>query len=509
MRDLSRRDFLRTIGAGTASLSMPWMLNAAFAGTGRPNIVYILADDMGYGDISGLNSDSRIPTPNIDRIANEGIHFTDAHSGSALCTPTRYGILTGQYAWRTRLKYGVTWGYSPHLIDPERMTVASLLKHRGYHTACFGKWHLGMDMPIKGGRPLADAGVNVDTRGFVADVDWKGTIRNGPLSIGFDTFYGISASLDMHPFIWIRNDGFVGECTTEKDFLMFDGKNKGPAKADFEAVDVLPEITRQTVAHIEKQSVDKPFFIYMPLTAPHIPIVPSKPFQGKNRLGPYGDFCLQVDDTVGQVLNALDRKGLSGNTIVIFTADNGCAPYIGVDKMIEKGHYPSYVYRGYKSDIFEGGHRIPFLVRWPGKIKTGTSSDETICLTDLLATCAAVVGADMPPNAGEDSYNILPALLGKSQPKPIREATVHHAGDGSFSIRKGKWKLELCPGSGGWSPPTHAEAHRKGLPAIQLYNLENDIAETTNVYDKHPGVVTELKALLEKYKKDGRSAPLS
>lgn len=508
MAHLNRRDFLKTVGLGTAALSMPVLMKAAFAGGNRPNIVYILADDMGYGDLSCLNKDSQIPTPNIDRIAHEGTYFTDAHSGSALCTPTRYGILTGQYAWRTRLKHGVTWGYSPHLIDPERMTVASLLKDKGYNTACIGKWHLGMDMPIKGGKPLAEPGVNVDTRGFVANVDWKGTIKNGPLSMGFDYFYGISASLDMHPFIYIQDDGFVGECTTEKDFLMFDGKNKGPAHKDLEAVDVLPEFTRRTVQYLEKQSTDSPFFLYMPLPAPHIPIVPSKEFQGKSRLGSYGDFCLQVDDTVGQIIDTLDRKGLADNTIVVFTADNGCAPYIGVDKMIEKGHYPSYVYRGYKADIFEGGHRIPFLVRWPGSIKSGTSSDETVCLTDLLATSAAIVGTKVPANGGEDSYNILPALLGKPRKEPIREATVHHAGDGSFSIRKGKWKLELCPGSGGWSPPSQQAAIEKGLPTIQLYDLENDIAETTNVYDKFPDVVSDLKELLEKYKKNGRSAPL-
>ena len=508
MSQLNRRDFLKAAGVGAAALSMPWSLRTAFAAGTRPNIVYILADDMGYGDLSCLNKDSRIPTPNIDYIARGGIHFTDAHSGSSLCTPTRYGILTGQYAWRTRLKYGVTWGYSPHLVEPERMTVASLLKGQGYNTACIGKWHLGMDMPIKEGKPLAETGVNVDTRRFIADVDWQGTIRNGPLSIGFDYFHGISASLDMYPFIYIQNDRFVGECTTEKDFLMFDGKNKGPAHKDFDAVDVLPEITRQTVQYIDRQSAEKPFFIYMPLTAPHIPIVPSKAFQGKSSLGPYGDFCLQVDDTVGRVLNALDRKGLADNTIVVFTADNGCAPYIGVDKMIEKGHYPSYVYRGYKADIFEGGHRIPFLVRWPGKIKAGTSSDETVCLTDLLATCAAIAGTKLPPSAGEDSYNILPALLGKPRNGPIREATVHHAGDGSFSIRKGRWKLELCPGSGGWSRPTQVEARKKNLPPIQLYDLEKDIAETKNICEKHPDIVADLTSLLEKYRKDGRSAPL-
>ncbi len=473
----------------------------------RPNIVYILADDLGYGDLSCLNENSKIPTPHIDRLAQAGRFFTDAHSGSALCTPTRYGILTGRYAWRTRMKRGVLWGYSRNLIEPERMTVASLLKSRGYNTASIGKWHLGMDVPTKDGKPVGSEGEYVDRRGYIADVDWQGTIQNGPLALGFDYFFGISASLDMHPFIYIQNDRFVGECTTEKDFLTFNGNNNGPAHEDFEAIDVLPEITRKTVEYIETQSKDKPFFVYMPLTAPHIPVLPSKEFQGRSSLGAYGDFVIQVDDTVGQVLDALDRKGFTNDTLVVFTADNGCAPYIGVEAMIEKGHYPSYVYRGYKSDIFEGGHRIPFIVRWPGRVEEGTQSDETICLTDLLATSASIVGAELPEDAGEDSYDILPAILGERLSGPIREATVHHAGDGSFSIRQGKWKLELCPGSGGWSSPTQAEAREAGLPPIQLYDLEKDIAEKVNVYKEFPDTVAELTALLEKYKKDGRSAP--
>ncbi|MCH7909344.1 MAG: arylsulfatase [Candidatus Hydrogenedentes bacterium] len=475
------------------------------AGDTRPNIVYILADDLGYGDLSCLNENSKINTPHIDRLARAGMIFTDAHSGSALCTPTRYGILTGRYAWRTRLKRGVLWGYSRHLIEPDRMTVASLLSAGGYNTACIGKWHLGMDLPTKDGKAVGEGGLNVDRRGYIANVDWRGTIENGPLSIGFDYFYGISASLDMHPFIYIQNDRFVGECTTEKDFLSFDGNNNGPAHEDFEAIDVLPEITRKTVQYIEAQSKDRPFFVYMPLSAPHIPIVPSKEYQGRSSLGAYGDFVIQVDDAVGQVLNALDRKGFAEDTLVVFTADNGCAPYIGVEAMIEKGHYPSYVYRGYKSDIFEGGHRIPFIVRWPTKVDAGTKSDETICLTDLMATCASITGAKLPDNAGEDSYDILPALLGEPRNQPIREATVHHAGDGSFSIRQGKWKLALCPGSGGWSPPTQAEARKRNLPPLQLYDLEQDIAEKVNVYQEHPDVVKELSALLEKYKKEGRS----
>jgi arylsulfatase A-like enzyme len=245
----------------------------------------------------------------------------------------------------------------------------------------------------------------------------------------------------------------------------------------------------------------------MSLTAPHIPIVPSAEYQGRSQLGAYGDFCIEVDESVGRVLDALDRQGLAENTLVVFAADNGCAPYIGVEEMNELGHYPSYIYRGYKSDIWEGGHRIPFLARWPGRVAAGSSSDETVCLTDLLATCASILGTELPRDAGEDSYDILPALLGQRLSQPIREATVHHAGDGSFSIRQRRWKLELTPSSGGYGNLNDEEVRQRNLPPIQLYDLEADIAETRNVYDLYPDVVERLTALLESYQGRGRSTP--
>ena len=525
MSPIRRRDFLKAVGSATATAAIPGCFEAREAAretareapNDKPNVVVILADDMGYGDLTCLNENSQIPTLNIDRIARGGVFFTDAHSPSAICTPTRYGLLTGRYCWRTRIKSGVAWGYSRHLIEPDRMTVASLLTDHGYDTACFGKWHLGMDMPTKDGKGIREPDADVDKRSYHGDIEWRGRIENGPLSAGFGHYYGISASLDMHPYIYINDDRFVGECTTEQDLLFVTrdyrparyADNTGPSHKDFVAEDVLPEITRKTVEYIEKQSPGTPFFTYMPLTAPHIPIVPSKEYRGRSELGPYGDFCIQVDDSVGQVLDALDRKGLAENTLVIFTSDNGCAPYIGVEDMNEKGHYPSYIYRGYKSDIYEGGHRVPFLVRWPGKIQAGSSSDETICLTDLLATCAGIVGAKLPSDAGEDSYDILPALLGEPRTQPIREATVSQAGDGSFTIRQGRWKLENTPSSGGYYRLTPEEARKQNLPPIQLYDLEADVGEKNNVYKEFPEVVEKLNALLEKYKQQGRSTSIS
>jgi len=510
-----RREFLKTLGAVTAAAALPRSLGAAQPDTSRPNVVFVLADDMGVGDLSYLNPDSQISTPNLDRIGREGTYFTDAHSPSALCTPTRYGILTGRYCWRTRVTRGVLWGYSRHLIEPERMTVASLLQGHGYNTAHIGKWHLGMDMPTRDGQSTPLPHSVADQRAYTGDIDWTGRIQNGPTAIGFDHFYGISASLDMHPYIYIDDDRFVGECTTEQDLLFITrdyrperyADNTGPAHADFVAEEVLPVIRERSVDYVRRQSADNPFFLCMSLTAPHIPIVPSAPYVGRSRLGAYGDFCIEVDEAVGSVLDALDEQGLSENTLVIFAADNGCAPYIGVEEMNELGHFPSHIYRGYKSDIWEGGHRIPFLARWPARIAPGSSSSETVCLTDLLATLASIVGEELPADAGEDSYDILPALVGAPYDRPVRQATVHHAGNGAFSIRQGPWKLELTPSSGGYGNIDDEEARRRNMPPIQLYDLSADIGETRNIYDQQPDVVERMTALLERYQEGNGSRP--
>jgi len=465
----------------------------------RPNIVYILADDLGYGDLGCLNPDSKIATPNLDRLAAQGMKFTDAHSGSAVCTPTRYGILTGRYAWRTRLKKGVLGGYSPPLIEPGRLTVASLLKQKGYQTACVGKWHLGFDWAKSRAGDFGDA---IEPKGMIDAVDYTRPITNGPTSVGFDTFFGISASLDMYPFIYLRNDRSVGVPTTVKTIV-----RKGPAHADFDAVDVLSRLTDEAVAFLDgadKAENRRPFFLYFPLTAPHAPIVPEESFRGRSMVGEYGDFVMQVDAAVGRVLAALDRNGVAGTTLVVFTSDNGCSPTAGFPALARHGHHPSGRFRGHKADIFEGGHRIPFLARWPGKVQAGSTCADTICLTDLMATCAAIVGTTLPGDAGEDSVSLLGDLLGTAT-APVREATVHHSIDGSFAIRQGPWKLALCPDSGGWSQPRPGRPEAKGLPPVQLYNLEQDPGERRNVQADHPEIVARLTTLLERYVTEGRS----
>lgn len=460
----------------------------------RPNVVYILADDMGYGDVSCLNERGKIRTPHLDWMGGGGIVFRDAHATSAVCTPSRYSILTGRYNWRSTLKRGVLFGYDAPLIERGRMTVASFLKAEGYSTACVGKWHLGWTWAKKG--PGAE------------EIDFDQPIADGPTTAGFDRFFGISASLDMPPYVYVRDDRVTARpdrvvaATTGKGFC-----RAGPIAPDFEFEDVLPRLTREAISFIDSQAkAGTPFFLYFPLPAPHTPILPTKEFRGRSGTNAYGDFCLQVDDVVGQVAAALERNGITGNTVLIFASDNGCSPMADLPELAAAGHHPSYVFRGHKADIYEGGHRVPLLVRWPEGIAPGRVCDEPVCLCDLLATCAEMLGQELPEDAGEDSVSNLPVWRGHHGDAPLREAVVHSSIDGSFSIRRGRWKLEMCAGSGGWSEPVPGPACA-GLPPVQLYDLSVDVGERRNVQGEHPEVVRELRELLRRYIVEGRSTP--
>ncbi|MCP5541873.1 MAG: sulfatase-like hydrolase/transferase [Akkermansiaceae bacterium] len=472
---------------------------------GKPNIVFILADDQGYGDVTALNSNGKIPTPNIDRIAREGMFFTDAHTSSSVCTPTRYSVVTGRYHWRTRLQNGVLGGFSRPLIDADRLTVAGFLKGQGYHTSCVGKWHLGLDWPLKNGQVADDAGDF--SKGYEDGwkVDYTAPIQHGPVDLGFDRFFGISASLDMPPYVFIRDRVPTEVATVEKAFF-----RKGPAGADFEAVDVLPAFAKEAVSIIadraEAAKKGDPFFIYLPFNAPHTPIVPTPEWKGKSGINDYADFTMQVDASVGQVLAALDEHGLAGNTLLIFTTDNGCSPAANIPGLQAAGHEPSYIYRGHKADIFEGGHRVPFVVRWPGKIAPGSKSDQLIGQIDLMATCAEILGAKLPDTAGEDSVSFLPALLGQDT-SGMRTGIVSQSINGSFAIRDGVWKLCLCPGSGGWSAPKPGKDDVSGLPEVQLYDLAADPGETKNLAPEHPDRIAAMKASLASLIERGRSTP--
>ena len=375
--------------------------------TRPPNVVYILADDLGIGDVRCFNPAGKIATPTIDRLAQSGMRFTDAHTSSAVCTPTRYGILTGRYSWRSTLRSGVLGGYSKCLIEPDRLTVAAFLHQQGYRTACFGKWHLGLDWATQEGnaRPRAKA-VSQD------NVDYAAPFTRGPLTVGFDRFFGISASLDMPPFAFLRQDRMQGLPTATKTWV-----RPGPAVPDFEAIDVLPALVREANAFLDEQAASarngQPFFLYVALTAPHTPILPTADWAGRSRLNPYADFVMQVDHAVDQVLANLDRLGLTEETLVIFASDNGCAPAANYPELLALGHDPSSGFRGTKADIFEGGHRVPFVVRWPGQVAPGSISDQVICTTDLFATVADVLGTPASRLGGRGQRELAPGLAGR------------------------------------------------------------------------------------------------
>jgi arylsulfatase A len=466
-----------------------------------PNLVFILADDMGYGDVSAYNENSKIKTPFIDQLAEEGVMFTDAHTSSAVCTPTRYGILTGRYNWRSTLKNGVLSGYSESLIKQERTTIAEFLQENGYKTAFIGKWHLGWDWSIteedKNSRDNFNARPNVD---------FSKPVKNGPATHGFDYSYGFCGSLDMPPYVWVENDmPTMVPTKTTVDTGDQSWWREGLTSDDFDHKQVLPEITRKTVGFIEENAAgEQPFFVYMPLPAPHTPILPTEPFQGKSGLeNPYGDFVIMVDWVVGQVMEALEEKGIAENTLLIFTTDNGCSPQAGFEQLASKGHYPSYIFRGHKADIYEGGHRVPFVVRWPAKVSPG-KSDQLVCTTDLFATFAEIIGKEIPDNVAEDSFSFLPALEGKSG---SRTSLVHHSINGSFAYRKGDWKVIFCPGSGGWSAPRPNSEGIEDLPLVQLYNLKTDSAEENNHQAENENLVEQYRSELAKIITDGRSTP--
>lgn len=476
-----------------------------------PNIVVILADDLGYGDVHCLNANGKTKTPHMDKLAAAGMTFTDAHSASAVCSPTRYGLITGRYCWRSKLQSGVLGGLSPPLIGPGRKTLAMLLKEAGYATGCVGKWHLGMNWALKSGGKVNELGI--ESREQVFAVDYAKPIKNGPTALGFDYYFGISASLDMVPYAFIENDTLTTNPTGDRAFPMRADKPKpltrqGPTAPRFEATEVLPTITNAAVKFIGKhaENPNTPFFLYLPLTAPHTPILPSKEWTGQSGLGPYADFVMQTDAAMGEVVAALDRHKFTNNTLLIVTSDNGCSPQADFPDLLRKGHNPSDKFRGTKADIYEGGHRVPFFVRWPARVKPGTTSTQLLCLNDIFRTCAEAAAVKVPENAGEDSFSFLSAALGKDSGSP-RTAIVHHSINGSFAIREGPWKLCLCPGSGGWSAPRPGRDDASKMPAIQLFNLTDDIGESTNLSHQYSEVVDRLSKLLAQYVADGRSTP--
>jgi arylsulfatase A len=528
---MNRREFISSVGAGmlmmhqvavgqnmAASQSVIHKgTNAAKGIKAKPNIVFFLVDDMGYGDVSCLNPEGKIATPNFDRLASEGMVFTDAHSTSAVCTPTRYSILTGRYNWRTRLQGGVLGPYGDPLIAKDRFTVGDMLKRHGYYTACIGKWHLGIDWDFeKNNKDFWSGDWVKDKSSFEATDEqrakWQAAFgkpfSDGPTKHGFDYYFGVDVP-NYPPYCYIENDRTVG---VPSEFLpeRLLGNNLaskfGPAMPYWHFEQLLPTFAQKADKCIKQCAEEKKhFFLYLPMTSPHTPLSVNKQWIGKSGLNNlYADLVMETDDIFGQVLNSLKEHGVEDNTLVIFTSDNGCAPYIDVAQMEAQGHYPSGQFRGYKSDAWDGGHRVPCIARWPGVIEPGSDCNQLVCLSDLMATCAEILGEKLPDNAGEDSVSMLPLFSGVDI--AIRDNVVHHSIAGRFAIRDGRWKLVLCPGSGGWAL-SDSNAVSEGLPLIQLYDIKNDPGENNNIYAEHPERVKTMIEMLRKIVSDGRSTP--
>ena len=465
----------------------------------KPNVVYILLDDMGYGDVSAFNPDAGFRTENFDLLASEGMRFTDAHATAAVCTPSRYSILTGRYNWRSCRKSGVNGGYDKSIIEPGRTTIAQMLRDNGYATSCIGKWHLGLDFATN------DEYRKPEGFEIVDGIDFSKVIENGPTSFGFDYFFGIPGSTDMPPYVYIENDHVTAvpdHFTQNMDTKAY--WRKGPCAPDFSHVDVLPNLTRRAMAELEKlHSSAKPFFLYFALPAPHAPMLPAPEFIGKSQTNLYGDFVLMCDDIIGRINSKIKELGIEDNTIVAMASDNGVARKVGFEELALCGHHPSYHFRGHKADIYEGGHRIPYIIKWPRQIKAGSVCDRLVCLCDFFATIADYLDWPIPDDTAEDSVSNR-VLWENPSNDDVRDFLIHQSIDGSLSIRHGDFKLAMCPGSGGWSYPAPGE-EAEDMPLYQLFDLSKDIGEKQNIINDHEEIFSELKEELTKEILEGRS----
>jgi len=477
----------------------------------RPHVLLLYTDDQGYGDVSALNPEAKFRTPHMDRLVREGMAFTDAHSADTVCTPSRYALLTGRYAWRTRLKRGVMGSEGEGLIAPGRVTLASFLQSAGYRTAMVGKWHLGMRFG-----------------GEMGARDWTKPVEDGPADHGFDYFFGIPASMNFGVLTYIENRRVSAPATlwTSKkpNAIAIDDYRIAPPYSptragwdlevapDFEDQEVLNRFTEKAVDWLEsfadEAGAEDRFFLYVPYTSPHKPVIPALEYQGLSEAGAYGDFVMETDAHVGRLLEVLDRRGLTQDTLVVLTSDNGPETTYRA-RLRRYGHASAGPLKGGKRDLYEGGHRVPFVVRWPAVVQAGRRCDEPVGQVDLLATLADVLGAPLPSGAAEDSASILPALMSEEYPQPLRGPLVHHSGSGYFAVREGKWKLNMILGSGGSLSPRFVEPRPEELAPgefpYELYDLESDLGETRNVAAEHPDVVRGLEREMTRIVRTGRS----
>tara|TARA_R110000850_G_scaffold42902_11_gene110052 strand:- start:309 stop:1820 length:1512 start_codon:yes stop_codon:yes gene_type:complete len=482
----------------------------------KPNILFILADDLGYGDVGCYNPESKVPTPHLDKMAAEGMRFTDAHSPSTVCTPTRYSILTGRMAFRLDYRGVFTGAGGPCLITADRLTLPGMLREVGYETALFGKWHIGMTFSDKEGNLINENGLDAVRR-----IDYSRAIPDAPIHRGFDHFFGtVCCPTTDWLYAFMEGDRIpvpptqiVDKTKLPTHEWSFDCRS-GMVAPDFEHEEVDMVFLEKSLEFLDRhhqEKPDKPFFLFHSLQAVHLPSFPGKDFKGKTEAGPHGDFIHEFDFIVGKLMAKLKELGVDDNTLVMVSSDNG--PEVGttLNMRAKYEHDGARPWRGVKRDNWEGGHRVPMIARWPGKVAAGSITDQTVCLTDIMATCAAIVGSDLPNDAAEDSVDLLPVLMGKAD-EPVRDYTLHQTISLALAIRKGKWKYLDHQGSGG-NNYGGAKLKALDLPDAapnapgQLYDMEVDPGETTNLYHEFPEIVEALKSQLEASKQSGRSAP--
>ena len=474
----------------------------------KPNIVILYADDMGYGDLGANNPASKIPTPHLDRLAAEGLRFTDGHSSSGVCTPSRYAMLTGRYHWRDFHK--IAEAFDGPVFKPGQLTLPAMLRQQGYATACIGKWHLGWDWDAirKPGTPKRSI--------QHTDFDWTKPFPGGPLSQGFDYYFGDNV-INFPPYAWIENDRFV--TAPDVTFTNFTFKAKeggpecrpGPGRSDWDFYQNLPTLTRKGVEYVRsRKGKAQPFFLFFPMPSPHAPIIPTDAFDGKSQAGGYGDYVVQTDDACGQLLAALRDCGFETNTIVVFSSDNG-PEYYAYARDEKYDHWSAAPFRGLKRDLYEGGHHVPFVIRWPGVTEAGTVTEALISQVDLMATFAAMLDFDLPGNAAADSFNFQPWLKGEVKTPP-RSTMVHNTNPKNYAIRDGDWLLVDAKSGYTSTKPSpawnkkHHQAPDDDQP-VELYNLKDDIGQRNNLAAEQPKKVTELQMLLGRIRDQGHSAP--
>jgi arylsulfatase A len=502
------------LGLISIIISLLFVLSCSFQEqTSPPNIVIIYADDMGYGDLACQNSDSKIPTPHLDKLASEGMRFTDAHSSSGICSPSRFALLTGQYHWRRQ--HNIVSAFGPPMFKEGDITLPQVLKDNGYATACIGKWHLGWDWNFKR-EPSGERTYWGRTRKayLLEDIDWNGPLKGGPLDRGFDYYFG-DGTINFPPYAWVENDQFV---EVPNDFFEFDqfpsevkegawDSRPGPMVKGWNPYEVLPMLTHKTVQWIDNQKKDQPFFLYFSLPSPHMPIVPNDEFLGKSEAGGYGDFMFQSDWVAGQVLKALKENGFDENTIVIFTSDNG-PEKLAFERGEKYDHFSMGDFRGLKRDVWEGGHHIPFIVKWPGKVKAGEVSDEVISQIDIMATLAQATHISLPQGAAPDSYDFLSVWKGEQHESPLREATVHNTYKDHYGLRYGKW-LYINKPTGEVSKMPESFKKLRGYTDFNteglLFDMGKDPEQRENLYEQYPEKIKEMSALLLQYREQGYS----